>query len=296
MGQDLHQVLRDFKKNKDFFIGIDSDGCAFDTMEIEHKECFCPNTIKYWNLQVVSKYARDAWDYVNLYSKFRGCNRFIALIEVMNLLRKRKEVINRKAGIPDLSPIVEWTKKETKLGNPALTGYAKTTKNPTIEKALAWSIAINKDIESMVHDIPPFPFMRESLEKMVKTADIIVVSQTPGEALEREWKENKIERYAGIICGQEYGTKKEHLKFAAKGKYDDKKILMIGDAPGDYEAARANGVLFYPINPGYEDASWERFFKEALDKFFSGTYAGAYEEGLIKEFDSFLPSTPPWEK
>ena len=34
-----------------FFVGIDSDGCAFDTMEIKHKECFIPNIIKYWDLQ-----------------------------------------------------------------------------------------------------------------------------------------------------------------------------------------------------------------------------------------------------
>ena len=43
-----------------FFVGIDSDGCAFDTMEIKHKECFTPNTIKHWDLQPVSKYAREA--------------------------------------------------------------------------------------------------------------------------------------------------------------------------------------------------------------------------------------------
>ena len=30
-----------------FLIAIDSDGCAFDTMEIKQKECFIPNTIKY---------------------------------------------------------------------------------------------------------------------------------------------------------------------------------------------------------------------------------------------------------
>ena len=29
-----------------FLVGIDSDGCAFDTMEIKHKECFIPNIIK----------------------------------------------------------------------------------------------------------------------------------------------------------------------------------------------------------------------------------------------------------
>ncbi len=47
-----------FKPRHRFFVGIDSDGCVFDTMEIKHKECFVPNIIKYWKLQAVSKYAR----------------------------------------------------------------------------------------------------------------------------------------------------------------------------------------------------------------------------------------------
>lgn len=39
-------VLIDFKPKQSFFVGIDSDGCAFDAMEIKHKECFTPSTIK----------------------------------------------------------------------------------------------------------------------------------------------------------------------------------------------------------------------------------------------------------
>ncbi len=42
---DLRQQLRILEPAGEFFIGIDSDGCAFDTMEIKHKECFCPQTI-----------------------------------------------------------------------------------------------------------------------------------------------------------------------------------------------------------------------------------------------------------
>ena len=129
---------------------------------------------------------------------------------------------------------------------------------------------------------------------MFPKADLIVVSQTPVEALTREWQEHCIDDYVRIIAGQEYGTKAEHLKYAAKGKYPDEKILMIGDAPGDYSAAKSNGVLFYPVNPGHEDASWERFYNESLDMFFAGTYAGEYEERLIKEFDNYLPENPPW--
>ena len=295
MTNDPHQVLKDLVPKKEFFVGIDSDGCAFDTMEIKHKECFCPNTIMHWNLQVVSKYARDAWDFANLYSKTRGANRFLTLIQIMDLLRDRKEVQARNAKIPDLTSVIEWTKKESKLGNPALERYAGEVNNPIIDQALRWSKAINATVAEMVHDIPPYPFMKESLIKLSEKADAMVVSSTPVEALKREWEENDMDGYMRLICGQEYGSKKEHLAYAAKGKYPDNHILMIGDAPGDMKAARANGVLFYPINPGHEEDSWERFYNEALDKFFNKEYEGAYETALVEEFESYLPEIPPWK-
>jgi len=81
------QPLADMKPVEKFFIGIDSDGCAFDTMEVKHKECFIPNIINYWDLQPVSKYAREAAEFVNLYSKWRGINRWPALVMVFDLLR-----------------------------------------------------------------------------------------------------------------------------------------------------------------------------------------------------------------
>jgi len=98
-----------------------------------------------------------------------------------------------------------------------------------------------------------------------------------------------------MIAGQEHGTKAEHLKYGAKGKYPDEKILMIGDANGDLKAAKSNGALFFPINPGEEEKSWEKLYKEGLDRFFAGTFKGAYEEKLIKEFESFLPEHPHWK-
>ena len=60
----------------DFLVGIDSDGCVFDSMELKHKECFIPAFINHYDLQGVSKYAREAAEFVNLYSKSRGANRF----------------------------------------------------------------------------------------------------------------------------------------------------------------------------------------------------------------------------
>src|SRR5690554_7350250 len=94
------QALHDFQPRHNFLVGIDSDGCAFDTMEIKHKECFIPNIIQYWDLQPVSKYARQAAEFVNLYSTWRGTNRWPALVMVFDLLRERDEVQRRGVTIP----------------------------------------------------------------------------------------------------------------------------------------------------------------------------------------------------
>ena len=72
-------------------------------------------------------------------------------------------------------------------------------------------------------------------------------------------------------------------------------MLMIGDAPGDLKAARATGVMFYPVNPGHEEDSWQRLRGEALDRFFAGSYGGDYEAARIAEFEKLLPETPPWK-
>jgi hypothetical protein len=90
------------------------------------------------------------------------------------------------------------------------------------------------------------------------------------------------------------GTKKEHLALAAVGKYEPEKILMVGDAPGDRKAAEANGVLFYPIDPGHEEESWQRFHDEALPRFLEGTYRGQYMVDQIDRFERLLPEHPAW--
>ena len=65
------------------------------------------------------------------------------------------------------------------------------------------------------------------------------------------------------------------MALAAKGKYPDNKILMIGDAIGDsMSAAKNNGVLFYPIIPGNEDKSWKRLLNEGLERFITDNFIG----------------------
>jgi len=155
---------------------------------------------------------------------------------------------------------------------------------------------VNQAVTDIVKGIPPFPFVRESLEKIQPAADVIVVSATPGEALVREWEEHDIAKYVAVIAGQEMGTKAEHLEYATKGRYYKDHVLMVGDAPGDLKAAKANEALFYPIVPGKETESWKRFLKEAFDRFLKGQFAGGYERKLITEFENSLPGKPPWER
>jgi len=290
---DSAQSLRDFKPKHDFFIGIDSDGCVFDSMEIKHKECFTPMFVKHHKLQAVSKYAREVWDFVNLYSKTRGANRFPALVRALNLLRERSEVKGRKVNVPSYPALENWIKRESKLGNATLAAEVNGG-NEDLSHIKIWSDAINEQVSDIVHGVPPFPLLQETLDKSLNKADMMVISQTPCDALQREWAEHDISKYVEIIAGQEMGTKTEHLKYSAVNKYDSNKILMIGDAPGDHKAAKDNEVLFYPIIPGNEEHSWERLYTEALDRFFAGTYKGEYEEKLFSEFDNSLPEKPNW--
>jgi phosphoglycolate phosphatase-like HAD superfamily hydrolase len=277
----------------DFLVGIDSDGCVFDSMELKHKECFVPAFINHYGLQGVSKYAREAAEFVNLYSKSRGINRFPALIEQLDWLRRRPEVRARNINVARAQGLIEWVARESKLGNPTLEKAVAESDDPDLKQALAWSVAVNKAIADMVREVPPFPYVRQTLERFASRADMIVCSQTPCAALEAEWKEHDLARYVVAICGQEVASKKEAL--ASAKQYPPNHTLMIGDAPGDYKAAVANDCLFFPINPGAEEASWRRLHDEGIARFFDGSFAGEYQRQLLEEFDTFLPERPTWK-
>jgi len=293
--QDIQDQLRNLQPAHEFLVAIDSDGCAFDTMEVKHKECFIPNIINHWGLQPIAKYARAAAEFVNLYSQWRGINRFPALTMTFDLLSAWPEVQRRHFQVPDAESLRDWIKHETKLGNPALQAEIARTGDATLKKALSWSEAVNKTIAEMVHDVPPFPFVRESLAAVYPWADILVCSATPSAALEREWEEHAIARFTVAIAGQEHGSKREQLALV-KDKYPPGKVLMIGDALGDMQAAHSNGLLFYPVNPGQEEESWAEFFQQYAELFRSGAYSRQIEQELITKFEKFLPATPPWQK
>ena len=288
--------LKALPKKHDFFIGIDSDGCVFDTMEIKQKECFCPAFIKHFGLQAAARYGREVWEFVNLYSRDRGCNRFVAIQKALRLIGERGEFAARGVRVDGIPAIDAWLRAETRLGNPALEARLKASPDAGLARVLAWSKEVNQRVEDLVANVPPLPRVRESLERIRAQADVIVVSQTPVEALAREWREHRLDQLVNFIAGQEAGTKAEHLRFAAGGRYAAGKIFMIGDALGDLKAATDNAALFFPIVPGKEEQSWQRFHAEGADKFFNGTFAGGYQQELLAEFHAALPEKAPWQQ
>ena len=143
---------------------------------------------------------------------------------------------------------------------------------------------------------PRIPLCVKACNYLAGKADMIVVSATPLEALVREWEEHDIAQYVRVIAGQEMGKKQLHLELAAKGKYTSDHILMVGDAPGDMRAAKANGALFYPINPGHEEASGSAFTKKRCINSWLRNMPVLMKTALIEEFEAMLPDTPPWKK
>ena len=258
--------------------------------------------IGYFGLQPVAQAARECKNFADLFSKTRGANRHKTIKRIIaELLPNHPMVKERGFEVPQYRHYFAWVgDPNSLLSNEglkiAIEAATDAGAKKELEMVLEWSEKVNAAIAQIVKDMPPFPNVRECLEKMCVKADVIVCSSTPYEALQREWEEHGVAKYAQVIAGQEMGKKAEHLKYAADGKYKKDRCLMIGDAPGDMKAAKANGILFYPINPGDEIKSWKRFGDEAFDKFISGQYVGNYEEKLIAEFDEYLPELPPWEK
>ncbi len=291
---DHQSILRSIKPDHKFFIGIDSDGCVFDSMEVKQKDFFIPNALKYFDLFQISGILRETWEFVNLYSINRGGNRFLSIIKVFDLLKGRKEIIESGCKLPDLRLLKLWVRSETKLGNSTLRKFFELNYDPDLEKVLLWSEAVNKDISDRLKKIQAFPCAVKAIKEISLFADIIIVSQTPLEALEHEWEEHDLRKYVKAIAGQEHGTKSEHISMAATGKYPNNRILMIGDARGDLDAAINNRILFYPIIPGKENDSWIKFLNDPLDRFIKGNYEGEYAKSLLTEFMSVLPVNPGW--
>jgi phosphoglycolate phosphatase-like HAD superfamily hydrolase len=117
---------------------------------------------------------------------------------------------------------------------------------------------------------------------------VAVVSAANESAIASEWARYGLATHADVIFGQEVGSKANSIASMLACGYESRKVVMVGDAMGDAQAAAANGVSFVPILPGREAESWRRLQEEALPKLLHGTFSPEYQATLLAQLRSVL--------
>lgn len=276
-------ALEKFNKKKEFLICIDSDGCAIDSMNIKHIQCFGPCMVKEWNLEKWEDIILKRWNEINLYTMTRGTNRFLALSMALSEIDKTYHLIE---GIKEFK---KWAEQAAELSNQAVEEMYKTTGIEIFDRALSWSKAVNQAITQLPEEaIKPFHGVKEGLQSAQQYADVAIVSSANAEAVQAEWKRYELLEKTDICLTQNEGSKAYCIKKMLEKGYQKNHVLMIGDAPGDKKAAESNGVLYYPILVRQENKSWDIFLTEALPKFLEETYEGSYQEQQNQKFEENL--------
>ncbi|MEO0447869.1 MAG: HAD hydrolase-like protein, partial [Verrucomicrobiota bacterium] len=274
-------------------LGIDSDGCVFDSMTVKQTKCFHTALLDQWELWEWEDEVRNALEFVNLYSRHRGQDRFVCLDLALDLLRHSS--IPREP-LPEGAPLKRWLADGPPYGNRELAAaidHARSAEDrETLNAILAWSLETDRRVKALP-PIPPFPEAVTFFEETTGKADNIVVSSTPLEALEHEWTKAGLRTAVRFICGKELGTKVQHLETALSCGYAHHRVLMIGDAPKDLESAENAGVRFFPVMPGRENDSWKELRTTVFPAFLSDEYSQEEEHQRVTEFRNSLPENHP---
>lgn len=279
----MPDCLNDFRKKKDYLICIDSDGCAMDTMDLKHIDCFGPCLIPVWGLQPWQDQILKRWNDINLYTMTRGINRFKGLAQILS------EIHGSLKPIDGIEAFSDWTKDANELSNSAVKRKWEESGLIIFKQALEWSEEVNRRIKGLpVEQKKAFSGVKDGLLAARAWADLVIVSSANSQAVMEEWREQGLLELVDLVLSQDAGTKADCITALVKTGYMPEHVLMVGDAPGDCQAAEDNGVNFYPILVGKENESWKQFREKALEHLKNGTYRGAWQEYLKKEFEDNL--------
>lgn len=271
--------LSEYKKKKEFLICVDSDGCAMDTMDIKHIRCFGPCMVNEWGLEQWKEEILKRWNEINLYTMTRGINRYKGLSAAL------QEIHGKYTQIEDLDTLVQWVKESPELSNAALQRAIDNKDSISLKKALSWSKAVNESINRLPEEEKvPFEGVKEALAFAHGKADVAIVSSANLDAVLEEWERFGLLEHTDIVLAQDAGSKAYCIGQLLKAGYDKEHVLMCGDAPGDLDAAKQNGVFYYPILVRHERESWKEFRETAVEKLMDGTYGGDYQQSKTEAF------------
>ena len=270
-------IFHSFERKHDFLICMDSDGCVMDTMNCKHFHCFGPCMVTEWGLEQWKAEILDRWNVINLFSMTRGINRFKGLAMALG------EINQQYTPIQGIAHLQHWADTAPSLSNDgvakAIAEAEEEDAKLVLSKALAWSKAVNAAIVELDEALKvPYAGAYEGLAAAHSFADVAMVSSANRDAVEEEWGKFGLLAHTDIVLAQDVGSKAACIKEMLKFGYDLDKVLMIGDAPGDSDAAEKNGVFYYPILVNHEKESWDEAIELAFSKLRSGDYAPYGEE------------------
>ena len=265
-------IFDSFQKKHDYLVCVDSDGCVMDTMNCKHFHCFGPCMVKEWGLEQWQEEILARWNVINLFSMTRGINRFKGLAMALS------EIHETYKPIEGITALQHWANTAPALSNDGVAKAAEAAADPSAKlvfsKALAWSKAVNAAIVELDEALKvPYEGAKEGLAAAHAFADVAMVSSANRDAVEEEWGKFGLLEHTDIVLAQDVGSKAACIAEMLKFGYDATKVVMVGDAPGDCDAAEKNGVHYYPILVNHEKESWEEAIALAFPKLRSGGYA-----------------------
>ena len=267
--------LSEFKKKKDFLVCVDSDGCAMDTMDIKHIRCFGPCMVAEWGLEEWKDEILSRWNDIMT----RGINRYKGLSIALT------EINEKYTAIEALDTLTRWVEESPELSNGALEKAIAANDSISLKKALSWSKAVNASINQLPDEEKlPFEGVKEALAFAHEKVDVAIVSSANLDAVLEEWERYGLLDHTDIVLAQDSGSKAFCIGELLKAGYARDHVLMCGDAPGDLDAAKKNGVFYYPILVRHEAESWQEFMDKAVSKLLDGSYGGAYQQEKIDAF------------
>ena len=275
-------IFDTFERKHDYLVCVDSDGCVMDTMNCKHFHCFGPCMVAEWGLEAWKTEILDRWNVINLFSMTRGINRFKGLAMALG------EINEKYKPITGIAALQHWADTAPALSND---GVAKAAAEATdadaklvFEKALSWSKAVNAAIVELDESLKvPYDGAKEGLAAAHTFADVAMVSSANRDAVEEEWGKFGLLEHTDIVLAQDVGSKAACIREMLKFGYDLDKVVMVGDAPGDCDAAEKNNVHYYPILVNHEKESWDEAIAVAFGKLQEGCYA-EYGAQKKKEF------------
>ena len=275
-------IFDSFERKHDYLVCVDSDGCVMDTMNCKHFHCFGPCMVTEWGLEEWKDDILNRWNVINLFSMTRGINRFKGLAMALG------EIDKKYTPISGIRYLQHWADTAPALSNDAVAKAAEDAENEEAKsvflKALSWSRAVNAAIVMLPEELKvPYNGAKEGLAAAHQFADVAMVSSANRDAVEEEWGKFGLLEHTDIVLAQDIGSKAACIAEMLKFGYDPSKVVMIGDAPGDCDAAEKNGVHYFPILVNHEKASWDEAIAVAYNKLQSGEYA-EYGAEKKKEF------------